>query len=135
MFPTFLPFSGLCFEALSIADFTASNGWRDELDLEDVDCGPAGVLPHVCLKILRKPHKTPVMILTRVRVVTIDGGSDLMIGFIDTLHTPLRTTINYGATADLHTSQFTVTYKLGISVFTSRILATDFNTVIIPVSL
>jgi hypothetical protein len=35
----------------------------------------------------------------------------------------------YSATADPHTLQFTVTHALGFSVFTSRILATDFITV------
>jgi hypothetical protein len=62
-----------------------------------------------------------------------------MFGFIDTLYTLLGTTGNYSAVADLHTLQFTVTHThthtLGISVFTSRILATDFNIVIISVSL
>jgi hypothetical protein len=48
-----------------------------------------------------------------------------MIGFIDTLYTPLGNTRNYSAIADLHTLQFTVTQALGYSVFTSRILATD----------
>jgi hypothetical protein len=60
---------------------------------------------------------------------------DWMIGFIDHLHTPLRTTNNYSAVADLHTLRFTITHTLGFSVFTSLILATDFNTVIIPVLL
>jgi hypothetical protein len=46
---------------------------------------------------------------------------DLMIGFIDTLYTPLGTTGNYSAISNL---QFTVTHVLGLSVFTSRILAT-----------
>jgi hypothetical protein len=32
----------------------------------------------------------------------------------------------YSAIADLHTLQFAVTHALGFSVFTSRILATDF---------
>jgi hypothetical protein len=41
-------------------------------------------------------------------VVTIDGVLDWMIGFIDTLHTPLRTTGNYSAIAILHTSQLNV---------------------------
>jgi hypothetical protein len=50
---------------------------------------------------------------------------DWMIRFIDTLYTPLGTTGNYSATADLHTLQFTVTHALGFSLFTSRILATD----------
>jgi hypothetical protein len=49
-----------------------------------------------------------------------------MIGFIDTLYTPLKITINYGAIADLHTLQFTAAHTLGFSVFISRILATHF---------
>jgi hypothetical protein len=48
-----------------------------------------------------------------------------MIGCIDTLYTPLGTTDNYSAIADLHTLQFTVTHALKFSVFTSHILATD----------
>jgi hypothetical protein len=52
-----------------------------------------------------------------------------MIGFIDALYTPLGTTGNYSSCADLHTLKFTVTHALGFSVFTSRILATDFITV------
>jgi hypothetical protein len=60
---------------------------------------------------------------------------DWMIGFIYTLYTLLETTGNYSTIADLHTLQFTVTHALGFLVFTSHILATDFNTVIIPVSL
>jgi hypothetical protein len=58
-----------------------------------------------------------------------------MIRFIDTLFTQLGTTGNYSAIADLHTLQFTVTHALGFSVFTSRILPTDFHTVVMPVSL
>jgi hypothetical protein len=50
-----------------------------------------------------------------------------MIGFIDTLYTSLGTTGNYSAIADLHTSQFTITYSLGFSVFASRILETDLQ--------
>jgi hypothetical protein len=56
--------------------------------------------------------------------VTIRRGLDWMIGFIDTLYTPLGTTCNYSATADLQTVQFTFTHTLGFSDFTSRILAT-----------
>jgi hypothetical protein len=52
-----------------------------------------------------------------------------MMGFIDTLYTVLGTTGNYSAIPDLHTSQFTATPALGLSLFHSRILATDFNTV------
>jgi hypothetical protein len=51
------------------------------------------------------------------------------------LYAELLTPSDYSAIADLHTLQFTVTHTLGFSVFKSRILATDFNTVIIPVSL
>jgi hypothetical protein len=58
-----------------------------------------------------------------------------MTGFIDTLYIQLGITRNYSAIADLHTLQFTITHALGFSVFTSRILATDFHTVVIPVSL
>jgi hypothetical protein len=42
----------------------------------------------------------------------------------------IHTTRNYkqySAIADLHTLKFTVTYALGFSVFTSRILATDLS--------
>jgi hypothetical protein len=52
-----------------------------------------------------------------------------MTEFIDTLFTPLGTTGSYRAIADLHTSQFTVTHALRFSVFTSRILETEFITV------
>jgi hypothetical protein len=54
-------------------------------------------------------------------------GYELVHGFIDHLYTPLKTTSNYSAIADLHTLQFTVTHTLGFSVFTSRILATDLT--------
>jgi hypothetical protein len=59
------------------------------------------------------------------------GLDNRITGFIDTLYTPLGTTGNYEyiTIADLHTLPFTVTYALGFSVFTSRILATDFITV------
>jgi hypothetical protein len=54
-----------------------------------------------------------------------------MIGFINTLyvHSELETTGNYSAVADLHTLQLAVTLALEFSVFTSRILTTDFITV------
>jgi hypothetical protein len=61
-----------------------------------------------------------------------------MIGFIDHLYTPLRTALiynKYSAITDLHTLQFTGTHALVSSIFTSRILATDFNTGIVAVSL
>jgi hypothetical protein len=50
-----------------------------------------------------------------------------VIGFIDTSYIHLGTTDNYSAIADLHTLQFAFTHALGISVFISRILATDFS--------
>jgi hypothetical protein len=74
------------------------------------------------------------IILSRVGL-TDRRDLEWMIGFIDTLYTPLGTTGNYSAIADLNTLQFTVTHALGFSIFTNRILATDYNTVIIPVSL
>jgi hypothetical protein len=48
-----------------------------------------------------------------------------LIGFIDTLYTPLGTTGNYSAIHDLYILEFTFVLALGFSVFTSRILATD----------
>jgi hypothetical protein len=50
--------------------------------------------------------------LPRVRVVTIRRSLNWMIGFIDRLYTPLRTTRNYSAIAELHTLQFAVTHTL-----------------------
>jgi hypothetical protein len=58
-----------------------------------------------------------------------------MIGFIDTLYIQLETTGNYSAIAYLHTLQFIVTHALEFLVFISHILATDFHTIVIPVSL
>jgi hypothetical protein len=54
---------------------------------------------------------------------------DSMIRFIDTLYIQLGTTGNYIIITDLHNLQFTVTHAMVFSVFTSRILATDFITV------
>jgi hypothetical protein len=53
------------------------------------------------------------------------------IGFIHTLYTPLWTTGNYSAIADLHT----VTHTSVFSAFTSRILVPDFNTGTVTASL
>jgi hypothetical protein len=53
---------------------------------------------------------------------------DWVIGFIAPhTFTQFRTTVNYSASAILHTLQFTVTHVLVFSVFTSRILATDLS--------
>jgi hypothetical protein len=72
--------------------------------------------------------------------VTVGG---FWIGELDLLrfYTPPRTTHNYSAIADLHNLQFTLTHThththtLGFSVFITHIMAIDFNTVIIQVSL
>jgi hypothetical protein len=45
------------------------------------------------------------------------------------IHSQLGTTGNYSVIVDLHTLPFTVTHALQFSMFTSRILATDFITV------
>jgi hypothetical protein len=52
-----------------------------------------------------------------------------MIGFISTLVTnSLSITFKYSSIADLHNFQSTVAHEVGLSVFTSRLLATDLNT-------
>jgi hypothetical protein len=51
----------------------------------------------------------------------------LVIEFIDTFYKQLRTTGSYSSNADLDTLQITVTHELELSVFTSRILATDLK--------
>jgi hypothetical protein len=59
-------------------------------------------------------------------------GCGLDIGFIDDLCTPLRTTSNYSAIANLHVSQVTTAYAKPFPacyVFTSHSLATAFFTV------
>jgi hypothetical protein len=59
---------------------------------------------------------------------------DWMIEYSDTLYIQLVTTRS-SAIADLHTLQIFVTHALEPSVFANRILATDFSTEVIPVSL
>jgi hypothetical protein len=51
-----------------------------------------------------------------------------MTGFIGTLFTNSLNHTYYSAIADLHNFQFTDANALGISVSTSRLLATDLNT-------
>jgi hypothetical protein len=65
--------------------------------------------------------------------VTYRRVLDWMIGIINTLHIQLVTTINYSAIA-IPTIYRSLLHVLVSSVFTSRILATDYNRVIIPVS-
>jgi hypothetical protein len=76
--------------------------------------------------------------LRKYHTVTSKGdcrrSMDWMIGFIALIHSN-RNYNWYSAIADLHTLQFTVTHTLRFSGFSRRILATDFNTVIIPLSL
>jgi hypothetical protein len=54
-------------------------------------------------------------------------GLDRSIEFIDYLYTPLRTTSNYIATANLHTLQSLGHAKSSQFAFTSRFLVTDLN--------
>jgi hypothetical protein len=58
-------------------------------------------------------------------------GTDWMVRFIAPYTFTTRDCRQYSAIADLHYSQFTVTHALVFSVFTSRILATDFNSLTI----
>jgi hypothetical protein len=51
-----------------------------------------------------------------------------MVGFIGTSVTVFLSYNYYSAIAYLHNLQFTVARALGLSVFTSRLLATDLNT-------
>jgi hypothetical protein len=67
----------------------------------------------------------PATVLSRIMVMTVIGVLDWMIGFIDTSYTPLRSTVNHSAIADVQTLQFSVTHTLVFSVFARRILATD----------
>jgi hypothetical protein len=85
---------------------------------------------HLCVSYdcHNKQRLFPCIVLARVSV-TVDGVLDWMIGFIDTSVIHLGTTGKYSAIADVHTVQLTLTYTLGFSVFTSRILATGFITV------
>jgi hypothetical protein len=69
-------------------------------------------------------------------IVTCRGDYRQVLDWIYcTLFTQLGTTGNYSAIAYLHTLQFTFTHALGFSVFTSRILATDFITVSLSIQI
>jgi hypothetical protein len=60
---------------------------------------------------------------------SVANNNGFWIGFIDTYtFTQFGTTCNYSAIAILHTFQLTAAHALEFSVFTSRILATDFGT-------
>jgi hypothetical protein len=66
--------------------------------------------------------------VTKIKVL------DRMIAFIGTLVTNSLNHTYYSALANLHSLHFTVAHALRFSVFTSRLLATDFNTGSITVS-
>jgi hypothetical protein len=51
-----------------------------------------------------------------------------MIGFIGTSVTSSLNDTYYSAIADLHNLEFTFAHALGLSVFTSHLLAMDLNT-------
>jgi hypothetical protein len=60
-----------------------------------------------------------------------DENNGLWLGLLDLLAHRLQVlliTLNYNVVDVLHNFQFTVAHALGFSVFTSRLLATDFNT-------
>jgi hypothetical protein len=90
------------------------------------------LLQHPTWHMLLLQHSTSILSRIGILCVTYGQVLDLMIGIIETLFTQLGITSNYSAIADLYNLQFTVTHALGFSVFTCRILATDFHTVAIP---
>jgi hypothetical protein len=74
-------------------------------------------------------------ILSRLGV-TYRRVLDWMIGFIAPYtFTQFGTTGQYSAIAILHTFQFAVAHAVGFTVFTSRILPTDFHTVPLPLQI
>jgi hypothetical protein len=73
-------------------------------------------------------------ILSRFRGVTIDRVWTGYWVYLPLIHPHSELQV-FTALSLIYTLQFTVTHTLGFSVFTSRILATDFNTVNISVLL
>jgi hypothetical protein len=70
-----------------------------------------------------------IIVLSRVGVCDYRRGMDWILGLLTTYtHHSERHIIT--ALSLIYTLQFACTNTLGFSVFTSRILATDFNTVI-----
>jgi hypothetical protein len=85
-------------------------------------------LPSRCLAVIRSGFQAPCYNIVTIWgrfCVTYKTGSELAHWIYWHLIHTVRDHRQYSATADLHTSQFTVTHTLGFSVFTSRILATD----------
>jgi hypothetical protein len=63
-----------------------------------------------------------------VTKITSSSSDDWIYYHFGYNHSQLELIFNYNAIAILRTFQFTVAHALGLSVFTSRILATELNT-------
>jgi hypothetical protein len=86
--------------------------------------------PYKLLPYLKAFSEFPYLTYCPDLGVWLKTGYGLVNGFTDHLYTPLRTTSNYSAIANLHTLQFTTapvkSFK-ACCVFISRSVATDSN--------
>jgi hypothetical protein len=90
----------------------------------------------VNVSVMKSQFNRIMLNLSILNIVTCRGDAwlirrvwDWMIGFIGPYTFTTRDWRQYGAIADLHTLQFTLTHALEFSVFSNRILAMDFTTV------